>query len=130
MLYRPRTHNLKFSVNSYILFLVNFVLIGFTAGKVISSMVLGKIFITIVFDGVYVYSSELFPTVVRYAFKKKFNQCCHPRYLNVVVPVMHESIGDRKAEPGVSIESCIMFVSRNNELYPVKEKDVPTRLSH
>ncbi|XP_048577052.1 solute carrier family 22 member 15-like [Nematostella vectensis] len=34
-------------------------------GKIISAMVIAKFFVTIAFDGVYVYSSELFPTVVR-----------------------------------------------------------------
>lgn len=43
----------------------NSLLAGFLAGKILTAMVLGKFFITIVFDGVYVYSSELFPTVVR-----------------------------------------------------------------
>ncbi|XP_031565339.1 organic cation/carnitine transporter 4-like isoform X2 [Actinia tenebrosa] len=38
---------------------------GFLAGKIVSAMVLGKFFITISYDGVYLYSSELFPTVVR-----------------------------------------------------------------
>ena len=39
--------------------------LGFLAGKILMSMVLGKFFITIAFDTVYLYSSELFPTVVR-----------------------------------------------------------------
>ncbi|KAK3728558.1 hypothetical protein QZH41_011636 [Actinostola sp. cb2023] len=38
---------------------------GYLAGKIITSMVLGKWFITIAFSGVYIHSSELFPTVVR-----------------------------------------------------------------
>lgn len=38
---------------------------GFLAGKIILSMVWAKFWIMISFDGVYIYSTELFPTVVR-----------------------------------------------------------------
>jgi len=38
---------------------------GFLAGKIILSMIWAKFWIMISFDGVYIYSSELFPTVVR-----------------------------------------------------------------
>ncbi|XP_031550369.1 solute carrier family 22 member 15-like, partial [Actinia tenebrosa] len=38
---------------------------SYEAGKIIMAMVLGKIFITIAYNIVYVYSAELFPTVVR-----------------------------------------------------------------
>lgn len=42
------------------------VLLGFLVGKIILSMVWAKFWIMISFDGVYIYSAELFPTVVRY----------------------------------------------------------------
>lgn len=38
---------------------------GALAGKIILSMILAKLFITISFDGVYLYTVELFPTSVR-----------------------------------------------------------------
>ncbi|KAJ7383537.1 hypothetical protein OS493_027200 [Desmophyllum pertusum] len=38
---------------------------GFLAGKIILSMIWAKFWIMISYDGVYIYSSELFPTVVR-----------------------------------------------------------------
>lgn len=38
---------------------------GMLAGRIIFSMVFAKVFITITFDLVYVYSAELFPTVIR-----------------------------------------------------------------
>lgn len=38
---------------------------GFLAGKIFLSMVWAKFWIMISFDGVYIYSSELFPTVIR-----------------------------------------------------------------
>ena len=40
-------------------------LAGMLVGKIIFSMVFAKVFITISFDLVYVYSAELFPTVIR-----------------------------------------------------------------
>ena len=39
--------------------------VGMLIGKIIFSMIFAKIFITIAFDLAYVYSAELFPTVVR-----------------------------------------------------------------
>ena len=44
---------------------VVFCLVGALAGKIIMSMIVAKFFITISFDGVYLYSVELFPTAVR-----------------------------------------------------------------
>ncbi|KAL9979757.1 hypothetical protein ACROYT_G017467 [Oculina patagonica] len=38
---------------------------GALAGKIIMSMIVAKFFITISFDGVYLYSAELFPTAIR-----------------------------------------------------------------
>lgn len=38
---------------------------GALAGKIIMSMILAKFFITISFDGVYLYTTELFPTAIR-----------------------------------------------------------------
>jgi len=38
---------------------------GALAGKIIMSMILAKFFITISFDGVYLYTAELFPTAIR-----------------------------------------------------------------
>ncbi|XP_015750474.1 PREDICTED: solute carrier family 22 member 5-like [Acropora digitifera] len=38
---------------------------GFVVGKIFLSMVWAKFWIMISFDGVYIYSSELFPTVIR-----------------------------------------------------------------
>ena len=42
--------------------------VGGLAGKIILSMILAKLFITISFDGVYLYTVELFPTSVRYLY--------------------------------------------------------------
>ena len=44
---------------------VVFYLVGALAGKIIMSMIVAKFFITISFDGVYLYSVELFPTAIR-----------------------------------------------------------------
>lgn len=38
---------------------------GALAGKIIMSMIVAKFFITISFDGVYLYTAELFPTAIR-----------------------------------------------------------------
>ncbi|KXJ22115.1 organic cation/carnitine transporter 4 [Exaiptasia diaphana] len=38
---------------------------GYLAGKILMTMVIGKFFITIAFDGIFVHTSELFPTVIR-----------------------------------------------------------------
>ena len=48
--------------------LVFFCFVGALAGKIILSMILAKLFITISFDGVYLYTVELFPTSVRYLY--------------------------------------------------------------
>jgi len=42
-----------------------FYFLGAIAGKIIMSMIVAKFFITISFDGVYLYSVELFPTAIR-----------------------------------------------------------------
>lgn len=46
-------------------FLLVSVSLGALAGKIIMSMILAKFFITISFDGVYLYTAELFPTAIR-----------------------------------------------------------------
>ena len=40
-------------------------ILGALAGQIIMSMIVAKFFITISFDGVYLYSVELFPTAIR-----------------------------------------------------------------
>ena len=40
---------------------------GILVGKIIFSLCIAKFFIVFAFDGFYVYSAELFPTVIRYA---------------------------------------------------------------
>jgi len=40
--------------------------LGFLVGKILATQVIGMFAIVIAFDGMYLYSSELFPTVVRY----------------------------------------------------------------
>ena len=45
-----------------------FCFVGALAGKIILSMILAKLFISISFDGVYLYTVELFPTSVRYLY--------------------------------------------------------------
>lgn len=39
--------------------------VGYLAGKIVMSMIWAKFWIMISYDGFYVYSAELFPTVVR-----------------------------------------------------------------
>ena len=41
---------------------------GILVGKIIFSLCIAKFFIVFAFDGFYVYSAELFPTVIRYDF--------------------------------------------------------------
>ena len=50
------------------MFVCFFCFVGALAGKIILSMILAKLFITISFDGVYLYTVELFPTSVRYLY--------------------------------------------------------------
>lgn len=55
-------------VYTYVCLFVCFCFVGALAGKIILSMILAKLFITISFDGVYLYTVELFQTSVRYLY--------------------------------------------------------------
>lgn len=53
-------------------FLECYLLLGYIGGRVTLGT-LGKLFITTSFDAIYVFSAELFPTVVRYVTRKHSN---------------------------------------------------------
>ena len=61
-----QTWIIKLNYNCWQLCVCLFSILGILAGKIIFSLCIAKFFIVFAFDGFYVYSAELFPTVVRY----------------------------------------------------------------
>lgn len=69
-----QTWIVKLNYNCWQLCVCLFSILGILAGKIIFSLCIAKFFIVFAFDGFYVYSAELFPTVVRYLCARIFGE--------------------------------------------------------
>lgn len=72
--YLSQTWIVKLNYNCWQLCVCLFSILGILAGKIIFSLCIAKFFIVFAFDGFYVYSAELFPTVVRYLCARIFGE--------------------------------------------------------